>query len=66
MRVFCKTIKFHTFLYTYGSKHYFPAPILDAKKYAFHRVVDFLQYVSCIFMTSGPQRQLQESNPREL
>ena len=29
------------------------------KKYAFHRVVDFLQYVSCIFMNYGSQESCE-------
>ena len=39
---FSKTIDFHGFCYAYGSKHYVPTSIWDAKKYPFHAVVTFL------------------------
>ena len=60
-----KTIKIHSFLCAHGSKRYFPALIRSAKNYTFHRVVEFLLYCSCVFMISGPQRQLRERETQE-
>ena len=39
---FSKTIDFHCFCYAYGSEHYVPTSIWDAKKYTFYVVVMFL------------------------